>query len=499
MSIRLFTRSLDPSTRLALLLAGFFLLFYFVSMPGYIQVLDSELSLRTAQALVDKGSLIIEPTPGKLGIFESNGRSFSKYGPGLAFCWVPFVLLAKGASAISGAPYELVAHFLVSSCSIFFGAAACAIFHLLLRHLAVSNGSAALGTLGLGMGTMVWKYSVYDFSEIIQMCALLIAFYGFVRNETRWLALSSVALSLAVFVKLVTVIYLPLFVVYLWVRNRADVPRFFRKLATIAVVGAPFALLLALLNYLRFGSALESGYGGEASWFSNEYLLDNLWNLTCSLEKGLLWYSPILLFSIAAFPSFWRQHRHEARLATALVVVNLVFHARYAAWEGGWCWGPRYQVAVTFLLMLPAAFALDRHPRWKWAFVGLLILSTAVQCVGVAVKDQEYLTIRQVILGDRRDQLPSALLGEAILLQHKLTQGNNRYSSRELGLEEDFVVDTSSYSTFLGLNIWHQHLSRQLQHRGFLVVPWLVAPILVWLLFVIVRQARRADQTRAPA
>ena len=463
-------------------------------MPGYIQVLDSELSLRTAQALVEKGSLVIEPTPGKLGIFESNGRSYSKYGTGLAFCWVPFVLLAKGASAVSGAPYELLAHFLVSSCNIFFGAAACSIFYLLLRHLAVSNSSATLCALGLGTGTMVWKYSVYDFSEIIQMCALLIAFYGFVRNETRGLALSSVALSLAVFVKLVTVIYLPLFVVYLWVGNRADAPAFLRKLATLAVVGAPFALLLGLLNYIRFGNALESGYGGEASWFSNEYLLDNLWNLTCSLEKGLLWYSPLLLFSIAAFPSFLRKHRHEAWLATALVVVNLVFHARYAAWEGGWCWGPRYQVAVTFLLMLPAAFALDRHPRWKRAFVGLLILSTAVQCVGVLVKDQEYLTIRQVILGDRRDQLPSALVGEAILLKHKVTQGNNRYSSREFGLPEDFPVETSSYSTFLGLNVWHQHLSRQLHHRGFLFVPWLLAPFLLWLLFTILRQAQRADR-----
>ena len=179
----------------------------------------------------------------------------------------------------------------------------------------------------------------------------------------------------------------------------------------------------------------------------------------------------------------------------ACFVVYLVFHARYAAWEGGWCWGPRYQVVVIFLLMLPSAFALDRQPRWKWLFVALLLVSTGVQSVGVLVKDQEYLTIRQVILGDRRDQLPSALIGEAILLKHKVTKGNNRYSSQELGLQEDFPVDTSSYSTFLGLNVWHQHLARQLHHRGFLAVPWLVAPILVWLLLEIVRQARRADQT----
>jgi hypothetical protein len=470
-------------TKTPLLLFAFFTLFYFVSMPGYLQVSDSEYSLKTAQSLLHRGTFEIERTPQSEGyVFVRDGRAYSKFGIGLALLWVPFVAVAGMVAHISGLPAEFVTHFVVSTYSIFFGALACVLFHRLAGAFCLSASHALLLTLAFGLGTIIWKYSVYDFSEIVQTCALLGATLAALRNTPRSLALMAACLSANVFMKVAAVIYLPVFFAYVWWVNRHDARVALRKLGAAAVVGGIFGAVLLYLNYVRFGNPLESGYGGQAVMFSDRFL-HNLAALLISPEKGLFLYSPILLFAVAGYPAFVARHRAEAGLFVALALINLCFHASYIYYEGGWCWGPRFQVVITYLLLLPAGMLLDRWPAWRPAFFALFAISTAVQSLAVLEKDQEYHTLRTLILQDRSQPMPAPILGHWVVLRHKLTKGDTIYPAREFGLRHDETLDASGYSTFQGLNLWYGHVARSLGLGWLKWTPVLAFPLLAWLLW----------------
>jgi hypothetical protein len=478
--------------RIPLLLFLFFTLFYFVTMPGYLQVSDSGFSLRTAQALVQRGTLEIENTAASEGyVFLRDGRAFSKFGIGLALIWVPFVALADGVIALTGLPAELVTHFVVSTFSIFFGAAACVLFSWLASAFGVGKRHAVRLTLVFGLGTIVWKYSVFDFSEIVQAVFLLGATLAAWRNTPRAIAVMTVMLSFNVWTKVAAAIYVPLFLSYVAVRNRRDLAAWARRFAIAAAVGAVFVGGLLYLNWLRFGHPLESGYGEQAAMFSATPLR-NAAALLFSVEKGAFLYSPILLFGLAGFPLLWARHRAEAGLLAALIAVSVGFHALYVYYEGGWCWGPRFLVPVTFALLLPAGLLLDRRPALRPWFLALAIVSGAVQVLGVAVKDQEYLTLRNVLHQDRATPLPSPIVGHAVVLRHKLTGGGSAYAVREFGVHSDAVLDTTEFSTFQGFNLWYFHVARGLGREAVKLAPLAVLPFLVWLWLSLWRAMRRA-------
>jgi hypothetical protein len=481
---------MESKTRLSLLLFSFFTLLYFVTMPGYLQVSDSGFSLRTAEALVHRGTLEIEQTSASEGyVFVRDGRAFSKFGVGLALIWAPFVAVADVVARVTGLPAEFVTHFIVSTYSIFFGAAVCVLFHLLAGALGIGKRNAVLLTLALGLGTIVWKYSVFDFSEIVQTFFLLGATYAAWRNTPRSIAVMTLLLSLNVWTKVASAIYVPIFLAYVAWRNRRDLPGCARRFGVAATVGAAFVGGLLYLNWLRFGHPLESGYGEQAAMFSATPFR-NAVALLFSWEKGVFLYSPILLFGLAGFPLFFARHRAEAALFAVLLAVNVGFHALYVYYEGGWCWGPRFLVPFTFALLLPAGLLLDRRPTLRPCFIALLVVSAFVQIPGVLVKDQEYLTLRQVLHQDRTAPLPSPLVGHAIALRHKLTGGGPIYAVREFGVDSDATLDTSDFSTFRGLNLWYLHVARGLGRDAVKIVPLVVVPFLVWLLVAVVKEAR---------
>jgi hypothetical protein len=482
---------MESRSRIPILLFLVFTLIYFVTMPGYLQVSDSGFSLRTAQALVHRGTFELERTPDSEGyvFVRDDGRAFSKFGVGLALLWVPFVAVADGVTRVTGLPAEFVTHFVVSTYSVFFGATACVLFYLLADAFGVARRNAVWLTFAFGLGTIVWKYSVFDFSEVAQLVFLLGATTAAWRNTPRSIAVMTVLLSCNVWTKAASAIYVPIFLTYVLWRNRTDWSGNARRFAVAAAVGGVFVGGLLYLNWLRFGHPLESGYGEQASMFSSTPLR-NVAALLFSWEKGVFVYSPILLFGLAGFPLLWRGHVAECALFGTLLVVNVGFHALYVYYEGGWCWGPRFLVPCTFALLLPGGGVLDRRPALRPWFIVMLGLSVAVQIVGVLVKDQEYLTLRQVLHQDRSAQLPPPIVGHALALRHKLTDGGTVYPVRAFGVDSDATLDTTSYSTFRGLNLWYLHVARGLGWAALKWVPLVVLPLLVWLLAALGKETR---------
>ncbi|MFT5128640.1 MAG: hypothetical protein ACI8W8_002257 [Rhodothermales bacterium] len=149
---------------------------------------------------------------------------------------------------------------------------------------------------------------------------------------------------------------------------------------------AAFALV-CLDSWLRSGTFLGGGYGNDHGaktpmpysglpGFSYP-LIFGLLSIFFSFGKGLIWFFPGLLLPA------WRQFSCELRSFYLMCVVFLVglvlVYAKWWAWYGGWCFGPRF---FTFAA-LPAALALavslaQAHKSWWRASLTLAVLALSV-------------------------------------------------------------------------------------------------------------------------
>jgi hypothetical protein len=194
------------------------------------------------------------------------------------------------------------------------------------------------------------------------------------------------------------------------------------RLSRAALLSAAAALpmiVVVLYNFSVAGNA-GGGYGllGKATFFRHD-LLTGLTGLLISPTKGLLVFSPFLLFLLLA----WRhlpRGRDERILTLAMsvaVALQIVLYAK-ADWRGGLSWGPRYLTDLLPFLMwmlVPVVAALRGVGRALFQLsVGL---SIAIQAVGAfAYLGSFDLAIYAADRGAEHDMRPSFLWRNAPLI-----------------------------------------------------------------------------------
>jgi hypothetical protein len=440
-------------------------LVYAATAKGTLGVSDSLLSLRTAQAIVDRGSLALDQSHDDgedfLYNYVHDGKAYSKYGIGLPLLWLPYVLVGNFVAARGGLPADLVTRFLLSFYNVAFGAGACVVMFYLARFFKASGRFATAVALLLGLCTMAWRYSVWTLSEATQMCLLLCAVYGVLRGGRRSLLAGAGCFAFMVLLKIFSLIYVPVFLAYIIVRYRSSAREALGRVAAFLAPVALAGVLIATVNYARFGSAFETGYGGEALQFYPRTLPRHLILLLFSPERGLFVYNPILILGVLGFPWLLKAARREALFFLGLIVVNLCTIAMWHDWDGGWAWGPRYLVPTLPLYLLPLLGYAHYLGRARWCILPIALVSLAVQVVGVLENNFEYLHMRAHMIDEAIvREMPPDLVGSAIILRHKLVEGNNVYHLSEFGVDSDRTVDTSGLENFVGVNLWYLSLAR---------------------------------------
>jgi hypothetical protein len=155
--------------------------------------------------------------------------------------------------------------------------------------------------------------------------------------------------------------------------------------AWLLAVAAALPAGLVLLYNLRVAHHLGGGYvrAGKASFLQHD-LLSGLGGLLVSPTRGLLVFSPFLLFLVLV----WRylpRDRAERGLTLAMiagVVLQLVLYAK-ADWRGGISWGPRYMTDLLPLLLwmlVPVVAALRGFGRA--AFLLAVGVAVAIEAIG---------------------------------------------------------------------------------------------------------------------
>jgi hypothetical protein len=157
-----------------------------------------------------------------------------------------------------------------------------------------------------------------------------------------------------------------------------------RRGALLAAAAALPAALVLLYN-LGVAGNVAGAYGrmGRASFLRHD-LLAGLGGLLFSPTRGLLVFSPFLLFLVLA----WRHLPHdrgERALTLALsagVVLQLLLYAK-SDWRAGFSWGPRYMtdlLPLLFWMLVPVVAAL--RVRGRVCFLLAVGAAVVIEAIG---------------------------------------------------------------------------------------------------------------------
>lgn len=102
-------------------------------------------------------------------------------------------------------------------------------------------------------------------------------------------------------------------------------------------------------------------------------------------DKGLFFFSPILLLAILGFISLFKFYKYESWPLFFVFMINLIMYASFGDPWGGWAYGPRYLIPSMSILGIAAAVGIVKYYKYLWlkivSFV-LIVYSAGIALLG---------------------------------------------------------------------------------------------------------------------
>ncbi|MGH0036039.1 MAG: hypothetical protein ACQGVK_13510 [Myxococcota bacterium] len=328
-------------------------------------------------------------------VHREDGGRVSRYPPGSTFVAVPFAAPFAWAYGEPLRPSRMrrFGKAVAALCC----AAAIVLFAFTCRE--VAPGAALPATLVLAAGTTVWSVAgqaLWTHGPALLWVSLGHFLQWVVEPRARQrgrgdaVALAAgLAYGLAVFTRPTTgLVALGSLAALFAVGARRE------AVLTALGLAGPVALLL-LYDFVQFGSLGSGGYGAEAARFDTP-VWTGVAGLLVAPSRGLLVYSPALVLA----PLGWWVARRwpracpaQARARALLLgwwgaaLATCLLYAKWHAWAGGWCFGPRFLTETLPAWCLFFALAVDGRARWstgrRRALAGLVALAVLVHALGV--------------------------------------------------------------------------------------------------------------------
>jgi hypothetical protein len=153
---------------------------------------------------------------------------------------------------------------------------------------------------------------------------------------------------------------------------------------TVPLLGG---LMIASYNFYVFRHVS----GGYVVASLDGSIPSGLAGLLLSPGRGLLIYTPILLFAVFAFliPIGARSRNPLLVTAVVFVILDTIVMARWQVWWGGYCWGPRLLTELVpplIVMMALGVSAMEDAGLGRWlrgAFAVLALYSVLIQGLGI--------------------------------------------------------------------------------------------------------------------
>ncbi|MCX8009573.1 MAG: phospholipid carrier-dependent glycosyltransferase, partial [Ignavibacteria bacterium] len=390
----------------------------------------SEIVYRTGEALADSLKFSIQDIKHWKGFGVAEGKDenlYSIFGPMQSITVVPLIKLAelinltgwyKNISNLIpisfhqsefidfrniARPKDIKPHaerFLVSFFNSIVSAFIVYIFWLIMLAFGISKLSAFIVSLLLGLGTIVWHYATTFFSEPLALLFVLISFYLLIKNDERFnqeiklkqIFYSGIFLGLSISTHVSSILFAPFFAFYSF--NLIKINNYtLKKLRPLFYFSFGLLIILFLLgvyNYLRFGDFFETGryLNPDFKKFGYGTFVEpwlGLYGLTLGFGKGLIFYSPLILFSIFLWKKFHKHYPLLSYVIIAMIITRIIFIASRSDWHGGYSLGPRYLYLIIPFFLFPIALWLNEVFKQKkklnfvlFVFLSFLVISQQI-------------------------------------------------------------------------------------------------------------------------
>lgn len=237
----------------------------------------------------------------------------------------------------------------------------------------------------------LWQHGV------VQLFTLL-ALYNLLKSMRQIGTPMNIALfgffsSLAVLSRPTALLTIPILFFLVFEKYRLQVRPLLRYISFFVLGVLPNALFFIWYNQTYYLSILNQGYASQLgnSWqgrFPEGFL--GLW---ISPSKGLLVYSPILIFALLGFYKVHKEKNFTKNLIYICSFLTVFLHTlilgKWKHWYGGWSFGYRMASDVLpFLILLFVPYVKsDSFEKYKKIFYSLLLVSIGVQIFGIIFFD----------------------------------------------------------------------------------------------------------------
>jgi hypothetical protein len=337
-----------------------------------------------------------------------NGNYVSLFAPGVSFVLIPGYLIGKilGASQIGA--FVTISIFAVLNFSLIYAIA---------RNLGFRRGVSLFGATVFLFATPAFAYSVNLYQHHISTFLILLSLYLLMRASSFFSLFGIFALCALS----IPVDYPNLFMMapigiaaaikaLIFTHDRKGLIIGVNLLKTLGFLGVlPGLLFFFWFNYQSYGNILQ--FSGtvpsvkeiddlgnpvapkvlnedEAKEFNNPNeqdkdavgffdtrdMLNGLYTHFISPDRGIIYYTPIILLSVLGLFVAVRENKYWALLLTSILCLNIVLYSMWGDPWGGWAFGSRYLIpgyAVGTLLIL---FVLNKYYNKIYLLLPLFIL-----------------------------------------------------------------------------------------------------------------------------
>ncbi len=327
------------------------------------------------------------------GLLSETGDLYSKKSPIVIAFMIPLAALGRMLPSLS----MLRATLLLGP---IFTTLTAILLYNLSRELGYSRQTGILATLVFALCTMALPYSRLVMGEPVASFGLLLSLRATRRSEQGASLASLVCgagLAVAIGANSAYLLFVPVFAFALaasrWKLDSLRARIFQLALFALPLIGVGASL--AGYNFIRFGSALQTGYHFASG---QEGFTTPLWwgapGLLISPARGFLWYNPPALLALIGWPRFHRLHRALSWLMLVVAVAHVIVFGMWWEWWGGYGWGPRFLLSLipcVIIACLPTLQSmLDRNGLPRFAIGALLLAGFAVQIAGTAIDFNTY-------------------------------------------------------------------------------------------------------------
>lgn len=247
------------------------------------------------------------------------------------------------------------------------------------------------GTVNLAMiSQSLWQHGAVQLLTLLGLLALLNGIKG---RSAFQLGLAGLCLSLAVLSRPTAALFAILLSLLILLAHKDSLMQSLKASMYLGLGVVPASLFFLWYNQVYFNGLENQGYAGQlfSSWFSP--FPEGFLGIWLSPSKGILIYSPILIFSLIGFYKAYKhrelEHRSLYLISGLIVLCHTLLMSKWKHWYGGFSFGYRLTSdALPFFMVLLVPFLQSAlYPRLQKLVYALLVFSICVQISGLIFFD----------------------------------------------------------------------------------------------------------------